>query len=146
MRRFVVDASVALCWFFEGQKTAYTEAVFECLARGDEALVPALWPLEIVNSLVVAWRQKAISTAQLETFVRDLKDLPVEVDFEGVERVYSSILRISRQHQLSSYDAAYLDLALFAGLPLATLDRNLRAAAKRAGAELLIPGRPSKTL
>jgi predicted nucleic acid-binding protein len=132
-----VDASVALCWYFEDQKTAYTEAVFECLARGDEALVPAIWPLEVVNSLVVAARQKTISVAQLETFVRDLKDLPVEVDFEGVGRAYSSIVRISRQHQLSSYDAVYLDLALVGGLPLATLDKNLRAAAKRAGLELL---------
>jgi predicted nucleic acid-binding protein len=132
-----VDASVALCWYFEDQKTAYTEAVFDCLARGDEALVPALWPLEVVNSLVVAARQKTIGAAQLETFVRDLKELPVEVDIEGIERAYSSIVRLSQQHQLSSYDAAYLDLAVTESLPLATLDKNLRAAAKRAGVELL---------
>jgi len=137
LSRFIVDASVALCWYFEDQKTAYTEAVFDCLARGDEALVPALWPLEVVNSLVVAVRQKTISAAQLETFVRDLKDLPVEVDTQGIERVYSSIVRLSQQHQLSSYDAAYLDLAVVEGLPLATLDKNMRAAAKRAGVELL---------
>jgi len=137
LSRFVVDASVALCWYFEDQKTAYTEAVFECLARGDKALVPALWPLEVINSLVVAVRQKTISAAQLETFVRDLKDLPIEVDIEGIERVYSSVVRISQRHQLSSYDATYLDLALVEGLALATLDKNLRSAAKRAGVELL---------
>ena len=138
MTRFVLDASVALCWFFEGQKTAYTEAVFECLARGDEALVPVVWPLEIINSLVVAARQKSITATQLETFVADLKELPVGVDLQGVERTYSSILRTSRQHQLSSYDAAYLDLALVEGLPLATQDKNLRAAAKRSRVELLM--------
>jgi predicted nucleic acid-binding protein len=137
-----VDASVALCWYFEDQKTAYTEAVFECLARGDEAVVPAIWPLEVVNSLVVAARQKSISAAQLETFIQDLKDLPVEVDLEGVERAYSSIVRISRQYQLSSYDAAYLNLALVEGLPLATLDKNLRTAAKRARVDLLKPTFP----
>ena len=136
MSRFIVDASVALCWYFEDQKTAYTEAVFDCLARGDAALVPAVWPLEVVDSLVVAVRQKTVSAAQLETFVGDLKDLPVEVDTQGIERVYSSIVRLSQQHQLSSYDAAYLDLALVEGLPLATLDKNLRAAAKRAGVRL----------
>jgi predicted nucleic acid-binding protein len=141
LTRFVLDATVALCWYFEDQKTAYTEAVFERLARGDVALVPAIWPFEVVNSLVVAARQKSISAPQLETFVRDLKDLPVEVNLEGVERAYSSIVRISRQHQLSSYDAAYLDLALVEGLPLATLDKNLRAAAKRSGVELLIPSK-----
>ena len=138
MTRFILDASVALCWYFEDQKTAYTEAVFERLARGDEALVPVVWPLEVLNSLVVAARQKSITAAQLETFVDDLKELPVEVDLEGVERTYSSILRISRQHQLSSYAAAYLDLALVEGLPLATLDKNLRAAAKRSRIELFM--------
>ncbi len=137
MSRFVVDASVALCWYFEEQKTAYTETVFDCLARGDEALVPALWPLEVVNSLIVAVRQKGISAAQFETFLQDLKDLPVVVDIDGLKRVYSSIARLSQQHQLSSYDAAYLDLAVAEGLPLATLDKNLVAAAKRAGVELL---------
>jgi predicted nucleic acid-binding protein len=137
LSRFIVDASVALCWYFEDQKTAYTEAVFDCLARGDEALVPAVWPLEVVNSLVVGVRQKTVSAAQLQTFVQDLKDLPVEVDTQGIDRAYSSIARLSQQHQLSSYDAAYLDLALVEGLPLATLDKNLRAAAKRAGVELL---------
>lgn len=137
MIRFVVDASVALCWYFDDQKTAYTEAVFDCLASGDQALVPALWPLEVVNSLVVAVRQKTISAAQIETFIRDLRDLPVEVDLEGTKRVYSSVFRLSQQHQLSSYDAAYLDLAVVEGLPLATLDKNLRAAAQRAGVERL---------
>jgi len=137
LNRFVVDASVALCWYFEEQKTDYTEAVFDCLASGDEALVPALWPLEVVNSLVVAVRQKGISAEQFETFLQDLKDLPVAVDVEGLRRIYSSIARISQQHQLSSYDATYLDLAVAEKLPLATLDHNLRAAAKRAGVELL---------
>lgn len=131
MSRFVVDASVALCWYFEYQTAAYTEAIFECLARGDQALVPSVWPLEMVNALVVAWRQKSITSAQLENFIMDLKDLPVEVDSQGSERIYSSVLRMSCQYQLSSYDAAYLDLALFQGLPLATLDKNLRAAARR---------------
>lgn len=137
MSRFIVDASVALCWYFEDQKTAYTESVFDCLGKGDTALVPAIWPLEVVNSFLVAVRQKTISPAQLEIFIRDLEDLPVEVDIEGVRRVYSSIVRLSQHHQLSSYDAAYLDLASVESLPLATLDKNLRAAAKRVGVELL---------
>lgn len=137
MTRFVVDASVALCWYFPKQKTAYTEAVLDRLAAGDEALAPALWPLEMVNSLVVAARQKAITPFQLETFIADLKDLPVSIDLDGVGRSYSSIVRLSRQHQLSSYDAAYLDLALVEGVSIATLDKNLRAAASKTGVELL---------
>lgn len=143
MKSFVVDASVALCWYFEDQTTAYTEAVFECLACGGKAIVPALWPLEMVNGLVVAWRQKSISSEQLESYIADLKDLPIEVDSEPGERAYASIFRISCRHQLSSYDAAYLDLALIQGFPLATLDKNLRAAARRSRVEILDPRKPA---
>ena len=137
MTRFVVDAAVALCWYFPKQKTVYTEAIFDRLAGGDEALAPALWPFEVVNGLVVAARQKAITLVQLETFIADLKDLPVSIDLGGVGRSYSSIVRLCRQHQLSSYDASYLDLALVEGVSIATLDKNLRAAASNAGVELL---------
>jgi len=137
LNRFVVDASVALCWYFPRQKTAYTEAVFNRLAGGDEALVPALWPFEMVNSFVVAARQKTITFAQFDTFIADLKDLPVTVDLGGVGRSYSSIVRLSRQYQLSSYDAAYLDLALVEGVAIATLDKNLLTAARASGVELL---------
>ena len=91
----------------------------------------------MVNGLVVAARQKAITLVQLETFIADLKDLPVSIDLGGVGRSYSSIVRLCRQHQLSSYDAAYLDLALVEGVSIATLDKNLRAAASNAGVELL---------
>lgn len=137
MSRFVLDASVALCWYFERQKTPHTEAIFDRLAEGDEALVPALWPFEMVNSLVVAARQKTITLAQLDSFIADLKDLPVAVDLGGVGRSYSSILRLCRQHHLSSYDAAYLDLAQIEDVPLATLDKNLRAAARTSAVEVL---------
>lgn len=91
----------------------------------------------MVNSLVVAARQKAITLSQLDTFIADLKDLPITVDVDGVGRSYSSILRLCRQHQLSSYDAAYLDLALVEGVAIATLDKNLRTAARAAGVQLL---------
>ncbi len=137
----MLDASVALSWSLEGQKTAYAEAILDCLAGGEEALVPVIWPLEIVNSLVVAERRGGISSPQVETVVRDLTDLPLKMDLEGAGRVYSSVLRISRQHQLSAYDATYVDLALFEALPLATLDKSLRGAAKRSGVELYNPGR-----
>lgn len=137
MTRFVLDASVALCWYFPAQLTPYTEGIFDRLAGGDEALVPAIWPLEMVNSLTVAARQKAITSAQFDSFLADLKDLPIAVDLGGVGRSYSSVVRLCRQHQLSSYDAAYLDLALIEGVAIATLDKNLRTAARACGVELL---------
>jgi len=145
LKLFVVDASVALCWYFEDQKTSYAEAAFDCLAEGGRTLVPAIWLLEVINALVLAERLKRISSAQLEACVTDLQDLPVEVDLSGIQRIYSPVLRLSRQHRLTCYDAAYLELALFEGLPLATLDRNLRAAARHSGVELFHPGRTTKT-
>ena len=140
MTRIVVDASVSLCWYFPAQKTPYTEAVLDCLGRGDQVLAPALWPLEMVNSLVVAARRRSITPAQLDAFLVDLRDLPVTIDLGGAGRACSSIARLARQYHLSSYDAAYLDLALIEGAPLATLDKNLRAAAKLAGVEVLKTG------
>jgi predicted nucleic acid-binding protein len=80
----------------------------------------------------------------LEIFITDLKDLPVEVDSQGSERIYSSVLRMSCQQQLSSYDAAYLDLPAYEGLPLATLDQNLRAAAKRLKVAIFDPRKPAR--
>jgi predicted nucleic acid-binding protein len=139
VKYFVVDASVALCWYFEDQATAYTEAVFECLAKGDQACVPVVWPLEMVNALVIAWRQKSITSVQLHHFITDLKDLPIEIFSHGSDRAYSSIFALSCRYQLSSYDAAYLDLALSEALPIASADKNLRAAARRAKVELFDP-------
>lgn len=132
-----MDASVSLCWYFEEQKTPYTEAVLDRLAEGDRALAPVLWPLEMINGLVLAERFKKVRPNQLEHFLADLKSLPVEIDTPGVSRSYASIPALARKHQLSAYDASYLDLALLEGLPLATLDKGLRNAAARAGVELL---------
>lgn len=139
MSRFVVDASVSLCWYFEERKSAYTEAVLERLAEGDRALAPVLWPLEMINGLVLAERFKKLRTKQLEQFLADLKALPVEIDTAGVPRAHTSIPPLARNFQLSAYDASYLDLALVEGVPLATLDKRLRTAAARAGVELFRP-------
>ena len=91
----------------------------------------------MVNGLVVAARQKATTLVQLESFIADLKDLPVSLDFGGFGRRYSSIVRLCRGHQRSSYAAAYLDLALVEGLSIASLDKNLRTAASNTGVERL---------
>lgn len=139
MNRFVVDASVSLCWYFEEQKSGYTEAVLERMAERDGAVAPALWLLEMINGLVLAERFKKLRVNQFEAFLADLKALPVEIDTAGVQRVHSSIPSLARTYRLSAYHASYLELALFEGLPLATLDKQLRVAAERAGVELFLP-------
>lgn len=136
MSRFVLDASVTLCWCFENQVTKYTEAIFEMLAGGDEAAVPFIWPLEIANVLVTAERRKDLKPAQVTNFTEELNAWPIQVDTLGLDRAFQQILSAARYYRLSAYDAAYLELAIREGLPLATLDNNLRKAASAAGVKI----------
>jgi predicted nucleic acid-binding protein len=135
LSRFVLDTSVTIAWCFEDETTPYTESVLEALAKG-EALVPCLWPLEVSNVLVTAERRKRITRAKVTRFLQLLGEFPITVDAEGVASVFTEVLSVAREHDLSAYDAAYLELSLREGLPLATLDTRLRAAARRAGVEL----------
>lgn len=131
---FVIDASVAMAWVFEDEATADTDVLLEQL-RTASALVPSLWPFEVTNVLAVAERRGRISEAQAVQISRLLAALPIAVDQAPV--VLDELTATARHHDLSSYDAAYLMLALHRGLPLATLDRRLREAAASAGVSLL---------
>ncbi len=136
MSRFILDASVTLCWCFENQATQYSETVCEMLARGDEANVPFIWPLEVANVLILAERKKTLKLAQVTGFLEELSAWPIHVDTVGVDRAFQQILSTARRHNLSTYDAAYLELAMREGLPLATLDNGLKRAAKAVGVEI----------
>jgi len=100
----------------ENQATGYTEDIFERMAAGDEASVPFIWPLEVANSLLRAERRKALKVAQVAGFREELSAWSVEVDTFGVGRAFHQILSAARQHHLSAYDAAYLELAIREGL------------------------------
>ena len=136
MTRFVLDASVTLCWCFENQATVYTEDIFERMAAGDEASVPFVWPLEVTNALVRAERKKSLKVAQVTGFLEELSEWPIQVDTAGVGRTFQEILSVARLQRLSAYDAAYLELAIREGLPLATLDAELRTAARAVGVKI----------
>jgi predicted nucleic acid-binding protein len=129
---FVLDGSVTMAWFFQDETDAYAEAVEDALARV-EAVVPAIWPLEVANTLVVSERRKRSMEAQATTWLSYLRALPIVVDDETATRAWDDTLSLARAHQLSAYDAAYLELALRRGLPLASLDDKLKAAAKAVG-------------
>ena len=133
---FVVDASVTMAWCFEDDATEATEAVLDRL-RSERALVPAIWPLEVANVLLVAHRRSRVNEAQIGRFVHLLAQLPIDVDETSAD--VASLVALGRTHELSSYDASYLLLAERAGLPLATLDDRLAKAAARAGVPLVIP-------
>lgn len=128
--RFVVDNSVVMTWCFLDETNAYADAVLDSLADA-VAVVPAIWPLEVVNVLLVAERRQRLSEADSVRFVTLLRQLPLVVDRSWPERLMKEWLAIGRAHDLSSYDTAYLELAMRQGLPLATLDRRLIEAARQ---------------
>mgnify|MGYP001358264815 FL=1 len=127
--RFVVDASVVMAWCFCDAGNRYADAVLESLETG-EALVPAIWPLEVGNVLLVAERKKRLSEASLVRFLALLRNLPITVEQETPDRMLTEIVSLARTHHLSTYDASYLDLAMRLGLPIATRDALLAKAAK----------------
>lgn len=133
---FVVDCSVAMTWLFSDEATPQTAKLLERL--GDETvLVPGWWFLEVANVLAIAERKRRINTLQSEEFIAELLKLGLEVDNDASGRAFDHLLPLCRAHQLTSYDAMYLDLAVRRRLPLATLDEPLRKAAKKLGVKLL---------
>jgi predicted nucleic acid-binding protein len=137
LTRFVLDASVTLCWLFEDQATPFTEAILDRLNDGDEAVVAGIWPLELVNIMVVAERRKLVKPAQITAFMEQLGQLTITVDPLRAERVFGDVFEAARRYALSAYDAEYLELAACEALPLATVDRQLRGAATAAGVKLV---------
>jgi len=136
-KRFVVDASVTLAWCFPDEHTTYAEAVLDRLANGVEAMAPAIWPFEVANALLVGEKRQRVTVAQVTAILRRIADLPISVDPVQIDRAFQQVLPLARQAQLTEYDASYLELALRLGLPIATLDAQLRQSAKAVGIVLL---------
>ena len=132
---FVLDASVALAWCFADEGGAYAPEVLEAL-RGGEAFVPAHWALEVSNGLLVAERKHRITAQEATPVARLLLALPIAVEPHERTRDLTATYRLARTRGFSSYDAAYLELAVRTGVPLATLDGELREAAVAEGVEL----------
>ncbi len=137
MSRFVVDASVVLAWCFPDEESLLAQRVAEMFKRGDSAIAPSFWPHEVLNALLAAERRKRISPALTRSFLNDVAALPVELERFPAATIFDRVQSLSREHGLSTCDAAYLDLSLESGLPLATLDEDLGRACKRAGAGLV---------
>jgi predicted nucleic acid-binding protein len=133
---FVVDCSIAMAWLFNDEATPKTEDLLTRLTT-ETALVPAWWFIEITNVLAMAERKGRITPAQSDAFIADLGKLGIERDDEAPHRAFTYLLTLCRRHRLTSYDAIYLDLAVRRNLPLATLDDDLRKAAKKLGIRLL---------
>ena len=133
---FVVDNSVALAWCFEDE---HTQTAMDLLDRVAEtgAFAPSLWPLEVLNGLLMAERRGRVDATRRHRLAGFLRALPVTLDTETADHAWTATVRLAERHRLSVYDAAYLELAQRRKLPLATLDEDLIKAAKALGMTLL---------
>ncbi len=137
MAVFIVDASATLAWCFEDEATTWTDSLLERLRQGDQIIVPAHWPVEISNGLLVALRRKRIQPAQPALFWDELARLPIKSEPALTATQAKVVLALSEKHGLTAYDAAYLELAHRHNMPLGTLDTDLRKAGQAEGVVLL---------
>ncbi len=136
MAAFVIDASATVPWCFADEATEATNALLTRLRTDDEAIVPAHWPVEVANALLIAVRRTRIPPEDVHQFLEDLEVLPIRVDTTTKNPVRAGVFPLAERYELTVYDAAYLELAIRRNLPLATLDDDLRKAARAAGVSL----------
>ncbi len=136
---FVLDCSVTMAWCFDDEATPETDRIRDALADV-RAVVPALWPLEVANATLVGERRKRLDEARGGRFLSLLGSLPIVIDDETAARAWAETMHLARAHNLSAYDATYLEVAIRRGLPLACLDGKLKAAAGAVGVPLYTGG------
>jgi len=126
---FVLDSSITLARVYSEEITDEVVQVFDLLTQSG-AWVPTIWHLEVANVLQRDVRRKRCSADFRDATLADLARLPIQVDPETDRQAWGATLRLAARHGLTMYDAAYLELALRRNLPLATLDEDLRRAAR----------------
>jgi predicted nucleic acid-binding protein len=137
----VLDASVAMRWLADdasAEDKAYAKQVLRIIIGDDvRPYVPSHWTLEIAHVLARSERRGSVTIDMSEYFLNTLSAITIVTDYETSALALNSILGLSRLYGLSSYDAAYLELALRLDCPMATLDKDLRRAAEKAGIVVL---------
>lgn len=132
----VLDSSATLAWIYMEERSEAIAGVFDRLTA-DGAWVPSLWRLEVANVLEMGVRRGRMDAAFRDATLEDLELLPIQTDPDTEKHAWRSTLRLAERYKLTIYDAAYLELAMRRGLPLASLDGELRAAAGAEGVVLL---------
>ena len=123
----ILDASVCIAWMNKNEVTPAIVQVFDRVTR-EAAWVPSLWWLEVANVLQVGIRRKQYGVMEREAYLSLLSGLTLRTDQSTDVKAWTDTLALSDRHDLTAYDAAYLELAVRRQLPLATLDRELRTA------------------
>lgn len=126
---FVIDNSVVMAWCFDDESNEFTDSIQDRLLNST-AFVPTIWPLEVINVLLVAERKKRLTKNDGNRFIALISALPIIVESTPPFQTFHNTLPLARKHRLSSYDASYLELAIHKNLPIATLDKAIIRAAK----------------
>ena len=137
VREFVLDGSLALAWYFKDEAVPYADDVAGAFP-GARAVVPVIWPLEIANAVLMGGRRRS-TEAQASKWFGYLRSLPIVIDEQTNDQAWSGVVALGRAHQLSAYDASYLELALRRDLSLASLDVKLKAVASSLGVPSFVP-------
>lgn len=132
----IADISVVLAWLYEEKQTPLALDVLRRIEK-QGLLVPPLWWYELENGLLMGERRGRKTEADTSAFLKLVRALPIQTDAAPGHRVCDALLSVGRRHQLTAYDAAYLELAVREGAPLATFDAGLRRAASQLGVALL---------
>jgi len=133
---FVLDCSVTMAWIFPDEATDATDRLRNELLD-TRAFVPALWPVETTNALLVATRRGRIAKEEWPALRTHLDALQIDIDPISSSRTWGTVLDLANAYGISAYDAMYLELAVRMHLPLATLDQRLRAGGRSAGVDVL---------
>jgi predicted nucleic acid-binding protein len=132
----VLDSSATLAWVYKDERSdAIAQVLDQVISMG--AWVPSLWRLEVADVLEMSVRRGRVDAAFRDATLADLEFLPIQTDLDTEKHAWQATLRLAERHRLTLYDAAYLELAMRRRLPLATLDRQLRAAASAESVTLL---------
>ena len=132
----VLDSSATLAWIYNEETTPAVRDLFDRITA-EGACVPSLWRLEVGNVLQLGVRRGRHDSAFRDETLADLALLPIALDPHTDQQAWSATMQLAERHQLTLYDAAYLELALRRALPLATLDDELRTAAAAEGVTVL---------
>ncbi len=137
MTPVVIDSSVTLGLALPDESGDVVTAAETAMRKGTPFYAPAHWSIEVANGVLMAERRKRITHADARAVLNLIRHLPVEIDGELTLHAFDTISALARQYSLTTYDAAYLELAMRRRAALATLDAALRKAASTAGVPLL---------
>jgi predicted nucleic acid-binding protein len=140
VKQFVLDASFALSWVIETERTPGLFRHYQALGRKEtEAIVPAIWPTEMANVLLTFERQRKLTPLQLLDWTHAFEQLPIDVRPPSIEQSFGKVRSLAQSWNLTGYDAEYLYLAMCENVPLATCDKQLLSVAPRVGVKLVNP-------